>query len=261
MKRVNVKASFLMTVLSLGVLISCEVNALEDAVKEDVTEEITLKAGDLSNPINVGELDDRTTAYDYAEQTVDGNRYGLYRVKAGTSTDNNSPRMERKFTPRVKPTAGNYQLFKATFRIEEVGGTRGTYFCQVKGTHTNHIDVDPALALFIARKVVVNNKTYFDIYREQITKRDGKFSNNGRKDVLLTRVGKDEDFTVELKTGFDGNPFRHYANIKINGKWYYWNVPSPELAEETGIRYGAYSVTSGNARIRVRATTFSQKNN
>lgn len=218
---------------------------------------------DRPNPVNHGILDDRTCFYDYEEKNIDGQTFGSYRIKAGSLTSTTStlsPRMERKFSPRAQPVDGAYQLFKGTFRIESVGGERGTYFIQAKGKHINHIDPDPAIALIIAREVVENGDTFFDLYREEITKRGGRFSNNGRKDVLLTRVKKNENFDVEMKTGFQvdqqGNITKHYVNVKIKNITYYYNTPRPDLALETGIRYGAYSVSSGTARIFVSNTSY-----
>lgn len=266
--------------LILGVFSSCTneenldfLDEQENSIKEDIllsAKSLCTNSGsknvDKKNPVNHGELDDRTCRFDYSESTIGSSStiWGSYKITAGTSTENNSlsPRMERKFAPRAKPKGGNFQHFKGKFRIESVGGGRGTYIVQAKGKHEGHIDRDPALCLIIARKKVINGKTYFDLYREQITKRGGKFSNNGRKDVYLTRVKQYEVFDVEMKTGFWGKPVSsHYANVKIKGKWYNWRVPRADLATETGIRYGAYSVSSGTARISVSNTSFSEKNN
>jgi len=75
--------------------------------------------------------------------------------------------------------------------------------------------------------------------------------------VKLTSVKKDQPFELEMKTGFTGTPInQHYVNTRINGTWYNWNVPSPGSAIETGIRYGAYSVLSGEATIYVCNTSY-----
>ena len=219
---------------------------------------------DISNPVNVGFLDDRTCKYKYKEGTISSNtaKWGIYEIGANTSTDDNlSARMERYFKPRVNPGNDTYEHFKGTFRIESVSDVgKVTSIFQVKGKHIESTG-DPAIVLFVAEKVVVSETTYFDIYREQITKRGGKFSNDGRKYVLLTRVKKDENFMVEIKTGFSGSPVnKHYVNAKIKGTWYYFNVPDPQLGLETGIRYGVYGVNSGNAKIYVSNTSFFQKN-
>ncbi len=220
---------------------------------------------DVAKPVNLGELDDRTCAYNYKEVTFKGSTttWGAYQIAAGSNNaDKNglSPRMERKFRPRPKAKDGNYQKFSGTFRIESVSGGRGTYFIQVKGKHQGHTNPDPAICLIIAKKVKQEDGIYFYIYSEQITKRDGRFSNNGRKDVYLTRVKKGEAFNLELETGFIGTPVNtHYVHLKVKDKIYNWNVPQPELALETAIRYGAYGITSGVAEIYVSNTSFSDK--
>lgn len=277
MKTLKFKMKLLACVPLFGMILSCQVEDPSE-LNQNLEENDSLfskainctKTGsrnvDEDNPINHGELDDRTCSYDYEEKIIGTKTFGSYRIKPGSTnvgTSTLSPRMERKFAPRPKPNNGAYQLFKGTFRIENVGGGRGTYFIQAKGKHVGHTDPDPAIALFIAREVKVGNDTYFDIYREEVTKRDGRFSNNGRRDVYLTRVKKHENFAVELKTGFrvdsSGKITQHYVNAKIKGKNYYYNTPSPNLALETGIRYGAYSITSGTARIYVTDTYFDQK--
>lgn len=283
MKTSKFTTKLLLSAALFGLILSCQE---EDQFEPDLNSEIIesesetdeslsakgsncTKTGsrnvDLSNPKNPGDLDDRTCFYDYELRTFGTKTFGSYRIKASSITDNSnlSPRMERKFSPRTKPNNGAYEELKATFRIENVGGGRGTYFMQVKGKHEGHVDIDPAIALFIAREVKVGNDTFFDIYREQITKRGGRFSNNGRRDILLTRVKKNENFRVELRTGFKvdrrGKITQHYANAKIKGVTYNFNVPAPEKAFETAIRYGAYSVTSGVARIYVTDASFNSR--
>lgn len=215
-------------------------------------------------PVNSGSLDDRTCKYIYSETTFGTSKvkWGVYQIAENTSTDADlSPRMERFFSPRVKPGNDTYQYFKGTFRIESVSDiAKKTSIFQIKGKHKGSTG-DPAIALFVVQKVVVGKDTYFDIYREQIIRRGGRFSDEGRKYTnALVRVKKLESFNVEIKTGFSGTPVnKHYANVRINGKWFYFDVPDPKSGTESAIRYGTYVCDSGTAKIYVSNTSFSQK--
>lgn len=216
---------------------------------------------DLPNAINIGTLDDRSCKHDYQETSFGGGnvRWGKYEISENSSTDaSNSTRMERKFTPRLKPNKTGYHRFTGLFRIEDVDDYKGTYFIQGKGKHIGSKG-DPALALFQAKKRYIKGERVFDLYREEITKRDGKFSNGGRRSVLLTTVKQHENFEVEMITGFKVGPKgieQHYVNVKIKNTWYNFEVPEPQMALETGIRYGAYVVRDGNAKIYVTNTQF-----
>lgn len=216
---------------------------------------------DLPNPVNIGTLDDRSCKHDYQETSFDGNdaRWGKYEISENSSTDaSNSTRMERKFTPRLKPNNTGFHRFTGLFRIEDVDDHKGTYFIQGKGKHVGSKG-DPALALFQAKKRDLDGEMVFDIYREEITKRDGKFSNGGRRSVFLTSVKQHETFYVEMITGFKVGARgieQHYVNVRIKDTWYNFEVPEPQMALETGIRYGAYVVRDGNAKIYVSNTQF-----
>ncbi len=219
------------------------------------------------NPINVGRLDDRTCYANYVEIMLDDNLFGFYSIADNSNhkdTNGLQPRIERALTPRVKPTGGNFSEFSAIYRIEEVGDT-GSYIAQTKGKHTGGGgSPDPAICLFIAQSVITDGEvTHFDIYREEITVRGGTLQDGGRQNVYLTRVPKNEDFTFYLKTGFDaanGAITSHYANAVINGESFDYDIPDPERATETGIRYGAYRVKGGKAKLYIRNTVFNFKN-
>lgn len=219
------------------------------------------------NPINVGRLDDRTCYANYEELSIDGNLYGVYEIADKSNhidTNGLQPRIERALTPRVKPTGGNFSEFSAIYRIEEVGDT-GSYIAQTKGKHTGGGgSPDPAICLFIAQSVITDGEvTHFDIYREEITMRGGTLQDGGRQNVYLTRVPKNQDFTFYLKTGFEaenGVISSHYSNAIINGESFNYDIPDPERATETGIRYGAYRVKGGVAKMYIRETVFNFKN-
>ncbi|WP_111979595.1 hypothetical protein [Algibacillus agarilyticus] len=216
---------------------------------------------DLLKPVNHGKLDDRSCKHHYTETTLGHSTviWGQYEISENSSTDaKNSTRMERKFAPRLKPNQGHFHQFNGTFKIANVDNKKGTYFIQAKGKHIGSKG-DPALALILAKKKIVKGELFFDIYSEQITKRGGRFSNNGRELVFIAQVKQHEAFTVEMKTGFtyQHNQIEtHYVDVKINDKTHHFLVPSPKEALETGIRYGAYVVESGNAQVFVANTQF-----
>lgn len=213
---------------------------------------------DIKNPINIGELDDRTCKYTYKEVIKDREKWGKYTIAENSSTDGvNSARMERIFE-RVKPRDSAYQYFKGSCKIESVSeGKRGTYIIQAKGKHIGHKDVDPAICLVSAKKRVKNGGVFFDLYSEEITKRGGRLSKGTRQNIKLATVKKNETFQLEMKTGFKGDPVhQHYVSIKINGVEHFIDVPNPKSALETGIRYGAYSADKGTAIVYFNRTVY-----
>lgn len=255
MQTQNMKLICLLTTLYL-LMTACYYKTTNKEVKNNCAKNDTNL--DFTNPINVGKLDDRTCKHVYTEVLIDGELWGKYEISANSSTDGvNSARMERTFD-RVKPIDGAYEYFSGICRIENVSdGKRGTYIIQAKGKHIGHINVDPAICLLAAKKRVEQDITYFDLYCEQITKRDGRLSKGTRQIIKLATVKKNESFKLEMKTGFEGNPINnHYVSIKINQKEHWLDVPEPQLGTETGIRYGAYSVDEGKAVIFFRDTKF-----
>ncbi len=163
--------------------------------------------------------------------------------------------------------------FKGVFRILEVGDAPsdkddGTYIAQAKGKHTGGGGpADPAICLFLAKPVYGTDaqgrrtQVSFDIYREQINFRGGSGS-DGRSFVRLTNVKKGVATSFELKVGFrnvNGSKV-HFANAVIGGANYFWNIPRPDRGTESGIRYGAYRVKGGKARIQWADTDFTRVN-
>ena len=172
-------------------------------------------------------------------------------------------RMECKFAPRTKPSETTFQGFKGTPCIDSIsgGGRNGrvTSILQFKGKHQGSTG-DLAIALFVLEEAKEDGQIPFDIYREQITKRGGRFSNNSRKYAFIASVKRNEHFIIEAETGFRDKPVnQHYANVKVKDKWHYFNVPEPAKGSETDIPYGAYSLSKGMAKIFVSETEFSMK--
>lgn len=225
---------------------------------------------DIKNPVNVGKVDDRTCYDNYYETEHNGITFGNYNIKANTNQFGSrlQPRIERSF-PRSNSKSGSYVEFKGTVRILEVGntsdyGSAGTYIAQAKGKHTGGGgSPDPAICLYLAKPVYGKDKqgrttqTSFEIYREQIKTRGGS-GKDGRDVVKLTTIKKGVPTKFELKVGFrtvNGKKVQ-YSNAKIGSETFYWNIPEPNRGRESGIRYGAYRVKGGRARIQWANTTF-----
>ena len=235
----------------------------------------TRTSNDLTNPVNLGTIDDRTCYANYKESTIDGITWGIYNITAGSNnqdaTNTLQPRMERSL-PIANPNVGSYVKFTGDFRILEVGdtgsfGTSGSYIAQAKGQHTGGGgSADPAICLFLAKPVYGDDgngnqvQVSFDIYREQINYRGGEGS-AGREIVFLKNVMKNEQINIVLEVGFREDPDNagqkiHFADAKIGGEDFNWNIPEPEKGIESGIRYGAYRVKGGRAQIRWANTSY-----
>ncbi|SNR15155.1 hypothetical protein [Tenacibaculum jejuense] len=229
---------------------------------------------DIKNPVNDGKIDDRTCFSDYFETKEGNTTYGNYQIAENSNHFGSrlQPRMERSF-PRSNKKNGSFVEFKGTVRILQVGNTTssgndGTYIAQAKGKHTGGVgSPDPAICLYLAKPIYGKDKkgrrtqVAFDIYREQINYRGGS-GKNGRKLVKLTRIDKGRPTNFELKVGFrtkNGKKIQ-YANAVIGNKNFSWNIPQPQKGKESGIRYGAYRVKGGKARIQWANTSFKRVN-
>jgi len=183
------------------------------------------------------------------------------------------PRIERSISATNKEI-GSYVKFTGTFRILEVGDTSGTtndgsYIAQAKGKHTGGGgSPDPAICLYLAKPVYgtgvnAGKQVAFDIYAERILVRGG--SGSGREIVLLKRVNKNEITDFVLEVGFRADPNDsskkiHYCDAIIGGEVSNFNIPDPDRATESKIRYGAYRVKEGRAQIRWANTTSERVN-
>lgn len=227
-------------------------------------------------------IDDRSCDYDYNQPTY-GSKYGSYRIKAGGSTDDKEPRIERQGRTVSKVNIGNHVEISGICRIRSVGGSptsqsennklsnkNGTYFLQAKGKHITPRGVtrvgppDPAICLFIAKPIRVGGTLYYDIYREQIKFRGGS-GNSGRSLFgPITRVKWNTDFNVKVRTGFDNRgpngSLRHYVNSTINGVFKSFTVPDDRDPKEAKLRFGAYRCKSGSAQILWRNLGVKYKN-
>jgi len=231
---------------------------------------------DIPNADNVGTADDRSCYSDYSESEVYGRTWGVYNITDGSNHwDGTSlqPRIERSLSRSGETGVGSYARFTGTLRILEVGdavvGTSndGSYFMQTKGKHTGGGGpADPAICLYLAMPVYGDDgngnqvQVSFDIVREQINFRGGSGA-DGRDIVFLRNVLKDEMVDIELEVGFREDPDNpdlkiHYSDAVIGGEVFNWNIPEPERARESGIRYGAYRVKGGRAQMRWANTTY-----
>lgn len=230
-------------------------------------------SNDLPNPVNVGTIDDRSCYANYKESNVYGKTWGVYNITHNSNNqDSNSlqPRIERALSASQKTGVGSFARFTGTFRILETGDASGTsndgsYIAQAKGKHTGGGgSADPAICLYLAKPVYGTDtnsgkQVSFNIYAERIKYRGG--SGSGREIVFLKNVLKDEETSFELEIGFKQDPNDaskkiHYCNAVIGGTVFNWNVPEPERATQSKIRYGAYRVKGGRAQIRWANTTY-----
>ncbi|GAK98041.1 hypothetical protein JCM19294_1663 [Nonlabens tegetincola] len=231
---------------------------------------------DISNPDNVGTVDDRTCYADYYETNVYNDTWGAYDITHNSNhwdaPNTLQPRIERSLSRSQETGVGSYARFTGTLRILEVGdtgvfGSSGSYFMQTKGKHTGGGGPnDPAICLYLARPVYGPDangnqvQVSFNIWREQINFRGGSGA-AGRTEVFLRNVLKDEIIDIELEVGFrqdpnDPNLKIHYSDAVIGGQVFNWNIPEPERGTESGIRYGVYRVKGGRAQMRWANTTY-----
>ena len=204
-------------------------------------------------------LDDRTCAYNYSQETRAGINYGKYRLRAGTNPfDSRQPRIERT-TVAVNNNNGAFVRFDGQVRIRRVGDANnnlsqtsfgensGTYIIQAKGTHSGGGgSIDPAICLIVAKP---GRSGYFNLYREEIIFRGGENS-SGRRLVPLLEVPADRRINLTMINGFNADGTQ-YVNTWINGSFF--GFPVPDSATQKGltakIRFGAYRCKNGEADI------------
>ncbi|MEN8768292.1 MAG: hypothetical protein ABF269_02145 [Candidatus Arcticimaribacter sp.] len=234
---------------------------------------------DISNPVNVGTIDDRSCYANYREVSIYGKTWGVYNITHESNhmdaPNTLQPRIERSLDRSQTTGVGSYARFTGVVRILEVGktssdGTDGSYIMQAKGKHTGGGgSADPAICLFLAKPVYGTNsdgdqvQVSFNIFREQINYRGGSGA-DGRDIIFLKNVNKNQEVEIELEVGFrqdpnDASQKIHYADAVIGGEAFNWNIPEPERGTQSGIRYGAYRVKGGRAQIRWANTTYQKE--
>ena len=244
----------------------------------DEGQNATRTSSDLPNPVNVGTIDDRSCYADYKESTINGQNWGIYNITTNSNhldTNGLQPRIERSLSRSNTTTIGSYARFTGTVRILETGNTSGTsndgtYIMQAKGKHTGGGgSADPAICLYLAKPVFETDadgklvQVSFNVYREQINVRGGS-GGTERTEVFLTNIKKNIPTDIKLEVGFredpnDSSKKIHYADAVIGSEIFNWNIPEPERATESGIRYGAYRVKGGRAQIRWANTTYNKE--
>jgi len=277
-----IKIKTLKFILSFAFLLfSLFINAQEIAPDEDTGSYTTCNTDganstrtsyDLPNPVNVGTIDDRSCYANYKESNVNGKTWGIYNITHNSNQFGSrlQPRIERALSPSNKTGVGSFARFTGVFRILETGDTSGTssdgsYIAQAKGKHTGGGgSPDPAICLYLAKPVYgtganSGKQVSFNIYAERIKYRGG--SGSGREIVFLKNVLKNVETSFELEIGFKQDPNNaskkiQYCNAVIGGTVFNWNVPEPERATQSKIRYGAYRVKGGRAQIRWANTTY-----
>ncbi len=281
MKKITPKPTLLFSFLLSSLMLTAQIAPDEDTGPYDTCNPEganEVKMTDIPNPVNVGDVDDRSCYANYKESTVNGIVWGNYNITAGSNnqdTNTLQPRIERSLNRSKSVGAGSYARFTGTIRILEVGATTsdkddGTYLIQAKGKHTGGGgSPDPAICLYLAKPVYETDaqgksvQVSFNVFREQIKFRGGA-GVSGRDLVFLTNIPKNVPTNFELEVGFREDPSDptqrlHYADAVIGGSVFNWNIPEPERGVESGIRYGAYRVKGGRAQIRWANTTYEKE--
>jgi len=218
------------------------------------------------------EIDDRTCYYDYTQRDVNGITTGVYQLKANSNhIDNNQPRIERASVTVDGNAVDTYVKISGYLTVNRVGHVSddldrthvndgsGTYPIQAKGKDTSENgSPDPAIALLLIKPIKWddNGQSEFSAYLEVITERGGS-GTSGRTIIDLQAEGINAKFLkgqrrfVSVTTGFRDNSgqFEHYVDFKIGNQTYTFEVPSPELATQAKLRFGAYRCKGGEAEL------------
>ncbi|WP_299046182.1 T9SS type A sorting domain-containing protein [uncultured Polaribacter sp.] len=280
MKNNFIKSSILFFVLCCSFFSQAQVTASDEDTGPYTTcnpegANVTRTSNDLTNPVNVGIIDDRSCYANYKESTINGTTWGIYNITDGSNNQDAAntlqPRIERSLSRSKETGVGSFAKFTGIVRILEVGDTTGTnndgtYIMQAKGKHTGGGgSADPAICLYLAKPVLDTNgnQISFNIYREQINFRGGEGA-TGRSLVFLTNISKNVETTIELEVGFrqdpnDASKKIHYSDAVIGSQTFNFNIPEPERGLESGIRYGVYRVRGGRAQIRWANTTYQKE--
>lgn len=216
------------------------------------------------------EIDDRTCAYNYQQETISGTVFGKYRISKDSNPYESTlqPRIERA-TPKTKSNSnGKYvevegrviirslapDSNRSRYWLGHMNNDGGTYIIQAKGTHSNRDigSVDPAICLVIAKK---NSSGNITLFREEIKKRGGS-GESGRRTVKLTEnIRFGVPFSLKMRNGFRSNGTQ-FVDITINGAKYSWTVPKSyaangrlQVGQNAKIRFGAYRCKNGKAEV------------
>lgn len=237
----------------------------------DSSDFINKRAINGQNVDIIRDIDDRTCAYNYSQETRGGIKYGKYRIRSGSNRYDSplQPRIERA-TKNVQRKNGNFVSVEGFVRIRSVGDRpsgnnfsqtdtrdkRGTYIMQAKGKHSNQTigSPDPAIALLVAKRATNGN---YNIYREEITVRGGSGS-SGRRLIKLKTVPGDQRVKIKMTNGWRTNTTQ-YVRVTISGTTFNWDVPNTkvringqdkfQVGQYAKIRFGAYRCHEGEADI------------
>ena len=218
------------------------------------------------------EIDDRTCYYDYTQRNISGITTGVYQLKADSNhIDGKQPKIERASQTVDGKKKGTYVRISGYLTVNRVGHVSdnldrthvndgsGSYPIQAKGKDTSGKgSKDPAIALLLIKPIKwdANGQSEFSAYLEVIKERGGS-GTDGRIIIDLQAEGINAKFKrgqrrfVSVKTGFRdkfGN-LEHYVDVKIGNQTYTFEVPSPELATQAKLRFGAYRCKGGEAEL------------
>ncbi|MGY6647221.1 hypothetical protein [Wenyingzhuangia sp. IMCC45574] len=222
------------------------------------------------------EIDDRTCHADYYQKSYNGRVVGVYEIAAGTQNnpgDSTQPRIERASKTVNSLKKGSFVEISGYVTIQKVGyvndsydrsdmrdGT-GTYIIQAKGKHYNATigSADPAILLLVAKPKFKSGGgiDYFEVYREQITKRGGS-GTTGRVLDFVANIAPDTRTKIVMKNYFKEDN-QQWVDVTVGSVSESFRVPNTQVVingqtkYQTGyqakIRFGAYRCKGGSAEI------------
>lgn len=221
------------------------------------------------------EIDDRTCSFNYDQVVVSGRNYGWYRIAANSNPyDNLQPRIERTSRAENSNGPGTKTTLNGIVRVFRVGDRTngraptdrsddaGTYVCQAKGKDTDGIG-DPALNLILvkASSGTGSNQTKFKFYSEYLA--FGRSSNLSDRDIydFNFEINRGEPVQIIMTNEIGGTCSNKTHTVKVSLQnlvtgastgTVTFNVPEPQKAIQTKIRFGAYRCKSGQADVRWR---------
>lgn len=219
---------------------------------------------------NQGTIDDRraaTSSYSSDRKTAKRGKFELFDITANginTGDPRNTTadglalanRVERRL-PRLEFDDKDRFTFEGTFRIDDADSV---YFAQLHADDRQ----SPGSSKSVGRGVHWllradendEDSGKLDIYLERATKKAGRFSNGGRKNIHLRTIDKGQQFKLKVEGGSNLAGKKVFSNIYINGTKEFSGDQS-FTTDFQALRYGAYGAPGGgNAKVLVKDVSY-----